>query len=162
MASNIDITPSKGKGRPKKKGFKGTPKKIILDVQENEQIAVSNHTERNAPCGLFNNSNVCFFNSDIQALFTLEYFRNHVINFTSQIPDETVAVENIKTLFRNIAQSTSNDPIRTHECVQSLPMPGYVENSQFDAEECMTIIINLFYPRINDKNELLYMFSKYI
>ena len=31
-------------------------------------------------------------------------------------------------------------------------MTSYVENSQFDAEECMTYVINLFYPRIDNIN----------
>ena len=31
-------------------------------------------------------------------------------------------------------------------------MTGYIENSQFDAEECMTHVINLFYPRIDNTN----------
>ena len=42
--------------------------------------------------------------------------------------------------------------IRTYECVLSLGMTGYVGNSQFDAEECMTHVINLFYPQIDNKN----------
>ena len=71
------MTPSKGKGRPKKKGFKGTPKKINLDVHENEQIPVSTRTEQNSPrhvanidqpIGLVNIRNDCFFNSVVQAL----------------------------------------------------------------------------------------------
>ena len=41
---------------------------------------------------------------------------------------------------------------RSHECIQSFGMTGYVENSQFDAEECMTHVINLFCPQIDNIN----------
>ena len=31
-------------------------------------------------------------------------------------------------------------------------MTGYIENSQFDSEECTMHVINLFYPRIDNTN----------
>ena len=48
------------------------------------------------------------------------------------------------TLFRDIQQSTERSRWsirRTHECVQFLDMTGYVENSQFNAKECMTPVL---------------------
>ena len=81
-------------------------------------------------------------------------FRDHVKHFTAGRPGDADAVSNIKTLFRDIEQSSerSRSPIRTHECMRSLGMTGYVGNSQFDAEECVTHVINLFYPGINNIN----------
>ena len=32
----------------------------------------------------------------------------------------------------------------------SLGLPNHIEHNQFDAEECMTNMVNLFYPRISD------------
>ena len=49
-------------------------------------------------------------------------------------------MSNIKRLFRDIEQSRERScrPIKPHQCIQSLGMTGYVESSQFGAEECMT------------------------
>ena len=64
----IDKTSSKGKGRPKgtpkkNKGFKGTPKKLKMDVQNVPLIVTDNQRNGDIQLGLENNSNVCFFNS---------------------------------------------------------------------------------------------------
>ena len=61
----IDKTSSKGKGRPKgtpkkNKGFKGTPKKLKMDVQIVPLIRTDNQRNINIPLGSENNSNVCF------------------------------------------------------------------------------------------------------
>ena len=50
-------------------------------------------------------------------------------------------------------EAKSNSPLETHSCVIKLQLPGYIENHQFDAEECMTHIVNLFNPRVNDIND---------
>ena len=47
-------------------------------------------------------------------------------------------------------EANSDYPLQTHAYLMSLNLPGYIENMQFDAEECMTYITNLFYPRIDD------------
>ena len=62
--------PSRGKGRPKgtpKKntGFKGTPKKLKMDVQNVPLIVTDNQRNGDIQLGLENNSNMCFFNSDV-------------------------------------------------------------------------------------------------
>ena len=141
-------TPTRGKGRPKgtpkkTKGFRGTPKKT------KNSPAICDNID-NGPIGLVNVRNDCFFNSVIQALFSLQSFRTHVSNFDTQIPSEIDPVHSIKLLFREIEAKTSN-PLHTHAHLMSLGLPGYEENRQFDAQECMTYIVNLFYPRINDK-----------
>ena len=129
MTENIENTPSRGKGRPegsykKKKGFRGTPKNIITN-----SYTIRNDIENiNGPIGLVNVAHDCFFNSVVQALFSLETFRNHVRNFDSQIPDEVDAVYSIKQLFRDI-ESKLNNPLHTHEHLTLLGLPGYEENT---------------------------------
>ena len=91
---------------------------------------------------------IVFFNSVIQALFSLQSFKHHVNNFNPQIPDEIEPVQSIKKLFRDIEARKSN-PLHTHAYLKSIRLPGYVENIQFDAQECLTYIVNLFYPQIN-------------
>ena len=147
MTDNIENTPTRGKGRPKgtpkkNKGFRGTPKNII----RNCPITLDN--DDNEPIGLVNVRNDCFFNSVIQALFSLQSFRYHVNNFNPQIPDEVEPVRSVKKLFRDI-EARKNNPLHTHAYLKSIKLPDYEENIQFDAQECMTYIVNLFYPQIN-------------
>ena len=64
------IEAHRGKGRPKgtpkkTKGFRGTPKNI-----RNSPTSFDNE-----PIGLVNVRNDCFFNSVIQALFSLQSFK---------------------------------------------------------------------------------------
>ena len=143
------------KGRKmKKKNFNFTPKKLHLDnVNDSNQTAVISATmpdnDKKKPISLVNVANDCFFNSVVQALFSLQSFRNHVKNFDSHINDEINAVHSIKQLFSDM-EAKSTNIIQTHEYLMSLDLPHYIEHDQFDAEECMTFIINLFYPRINE------------
>ena len=149
---NIECTPTRGKGRPKKsKGFRGTPKKL----SENISTVSKTNDDNNIPVGLVNIRNDCFFNSVIQALFTLESFRDHVRQFETHVSDEFSAVNSIKHLFSQI-ESRPNNPIETHDFLVSINLPGYTDHHQFDAEECMTYIVNLFYPRIEDKSNPLH------
>ena len=132
---NIENTPTRGKGRPKgtpkkSRGFRVTPKKI----SNNPNVC---NNVKNGPIGLVNVAYDCFFNSVVQALFSLQSFRNHVKNFSSQIHDEVNAVCHIKQLFRDM-EAKSMNPLPTHEHLMSLGLPGYLENEQFDAQECMT------------------------
>ena len=39
-------------------------------------------------------------------------------------------------------------------------MTGYVENSQSAAKECVTHVINLFYPRIDNINHAVQKYQK--
>ena len=84
---NIIRTPSRGKGRPKgtpkkSKGFRGkTPNKVNTSLTHSNDIS-------NRPIGLVNIANDCFFNSVVQALFSLESFRNYVASFEPQILHE--------------------------------------------------------------------------
>ena len=106
------------------------------------------------PIGLINVSTDCFFNSVIQALFSLRSFRNHVQNFNGHVHydnnTEINAVNCIQQLFRDMENETMN-PLSSHEYLMELGLPDYVEHRQCDAQECMSYIIDLFYPRIDDK-----------
>ena len=86
-------------------------------------------------------------------MFTLQSFRNHVKNFNTSVPDEVNAVQTVKQLFLDIEAKLIN-PFQTHEYLKSMNLPGYIEHTQFDAQECMTHLINLFYPRIDDKSSV--------
>ena len=155
VEESIQLTPTRGKGRPKgtskKKSFKGTPKKSNNDIQ-----ATSNEclVRKDAPVGLINKSNVCFFNSLIQVMHSLTDFREFVNNYVININDseENTALVNMIALFNEIEKSMKTDRhcIGTHDCVLSLNLRAYTENLQYDAEECLTQIINLFYPQIDD------------
>ena len=146
---NVDKTP-KGKGRPKgtpkkNKGFKGTPNKLRkVDEQNIESVDSINTRNISAPLGLKNypNQNVCFFNSVIQVLFSVESFREHIRQLNTIDP----IVLTIKNLFRQIECSNhSNTSIETYLYVQSLELPDYQPGLQFDAHECLIHILNLIY-----------------
>ena len=100
-ADNIENTPTRSKGRPKgtpkkTKGFRGTPKKMSMnsldyvDTNLYSSVVISNvshgNDNPNAPIGLVNISNDCYFNSVVRALFTLQSFRNHAKHFSYSIP----------------------------------------------------------------------------
>ena len=108
MKSNIDdsieLTPIRNKGRPKGsakkyKGFKGTPKKSNCVIQATSSKCV---VERNTPLGLINKSNVCFFNSVIQVMYSLSDFRDLVLNCVIGDNENSNAVLNMKILFQDI------------------------------------------------------------
>ena len=150
----IELTSTRNKGRPKgsskrNKGFKGTPKKSNCVIQATSSKCV---VERNTPLGLINKSNVCFFNSVIQVMYSLSDFRDLVLNCVIGDNEKSNAVLNMKILFQDIENATKTDrhSVRTHECVMSLNLIEYTENNQYDAEECLTQIINLVYPQVNN------------
>ena len=47
-----------------------------------------------------------FFNSVFFNLFSLLFFRYHVENFTTDRPSDADAVSNVKTVFRDIEESS--------------------------------------------------------
>ena len=71
--------------------------------------------------GLINVRNDCFFNSTVQALFSLSSFRDHVENFDSSVfknfdssvSNKVNAVASIQQLFRNMAAKI-RDLLDTH------------------------------------------------
>ena len=177
-----DVT-SKRKGRPKKSGFKGTPRKKETTInsvirvaeskfQENEitpessiQISDNSTADVSNPIGLINHANDCFFNSAIQVLFSLKIFRDHVRNFDvqntytinvdEQNSHKMYAARSIKRLFRAIEEMKlkSNETrtlLMTHDYIRTLGLQGYEENRQFDAQECLSYIVDLFYPWVID------------
>ena len=160
---DVESNPGPAHGTPKgrklkKKQFNFTPKKLDMhNVDMNTKTSVNsvtiqgneNDNDQNRPIGLVNIANDCFFNSVVQTLFALPSFRNHVRNFETHIPEEESAVHSIKELFRYI-EAKSTNLLQTHNHLMSLGLPNHIEHQQSDAEECMTFIINLFYPRVNE------------
>ena len=150
------------RGRPRKSGFKGkcTKKESSLVSEKPIEIKQNSSSRVDDPVGLINHSNDCFFNSVIQALFSLQSFRDHVRNFDERNFDEANshtknAASSIKRLFRAIEQmkATSNGPLTTHNYIMAINLQGYSENEQFDAQECLSYIIDLFYPWANNGND---------
>ena len=164
------------KGRPKKAGFKGKftkkessmvpGKPVNASLEINDDIQNFREIKQNSspivcnPVGLINYSNDCFFNSVIQALFSLQLFREHVSNFDEHSSHTTdtrtiAAASSIRNLFRAIEdmKAASDGPLMTHNYILALNLQGYVENQQFDAQECLSYIIDLFYPWDNDEND---------
>ena len=72
-------------GRPKKsKKFNGTPiksnEKVFYYAIENHLHHVTHKEGNSNPTGLMSRGkNVCFFNSVVQALYSLTEFRNHTL-----------------------------------------------------------------------------------
>ena len=153
-------TPKRNQGPPcgrkaKKRNFNFNSKKLDMGDDDNNRTMIvhcsNDSINGNRPVGLVNVANDCFFNSVFQALFSLPSFRHHVEDFNTLIPSERNAVQSIKQLFRAM-RSNLGHVIQSHNFLMSLNLPGYIEHVQFDAEECMTYMINLFYPRISDVN----------
>ncbi|XP_066930953.1 uncharacterized protein [Clytia hemisphaerica] len=123
------------RGRPKKKTFfRGTPNKI-----HNNAV---NFIRVNKPLGLKNlGQNVCFFNSVIQSLYTIDTFRE----FVKTLDTNDSSILAIKDLFSTIESSES--PIETYEFIKSIELPGYdyTQREQFDAQECVNSILNHVY-----------------
>ena len=130
------------RGRPKnKKCFRGTPNKahndIIIPFRENKPLGLKNRGQ-----------NVCFFNSVIQSLCTINSFRE----FVKALDTNKASTLAIKNLFSRIESSES--PIETYEFIKSIILPGYdyTQREQFDAQECINHILNHVYQV--DVNEI--------
>ena len=139
-------------GRPRKSGFKGKCTKKESSLVSEKPIGINQNSSSRAddPIGLINHSNDCFFNSVIQALFSLQSFRDHVMNFDERNFDKANshtknAASSIKRLFRAIEQmkATSDGPLTTHNYIMAMNLQGYSENEQFDAQECLSYIVEL-------------------
>ena len=80
--------------------------------------------------------NVCFFNSVIQLLYSIPKLRAEIFN-RNDLPL-------IKNLFREIR--SAKNPVETFPYVIGLGMNNYQPYSQFDAQECLSFILNCIYP----------------
>ena len=79
------------------------------------------------PVGLQNGvKNVCFFNSDLQLLFSI------------------------------LGQNSAN-PVATYPYILQLGLPGYKRGTQFDAQEYLSHIINLFLSVVHDRENYQYL-----
>ena len=99
------------------------------------------------------------FNSAIQVLFPLKMFRDHVSNFdvensyTINVDEQNshrmYAARSIKRLFRAIEEMKlkSNETrtlLMTHDYIRTIGLQGYEENRQFDAQKCLSYIIDKY------------------
>ena len=88
-------------------------------------------------------------------------FRDHVRNFdvensyTNNVDEQNshrmYAARSIKRLFRameeiKLKSNETRTPLMTHDFVRTLGLQGYEVNRQFDAQECLSYIVDLFYP----------------
>ena len=78
--------------------------------------------------------NVCFFNSVIQTLYSIDIFRQFM---RSQNTSDQIVLT-IKRLFQLI-----ESPIETYQVIKSIELPHYNHSlrQQFDAQECFVHII---------------------
>ena len=131
------------KGTPKKnKGFKGTPKKVVQDDQNLEEVLTSIKKGRSSPLGLKNlGQNVCFFNSVPQVLYSNDNFRKFINQFEADCPAK-VAMKQLFTLMES-----SVTPIETYQYVHLMPLLNYnhARKEQYDAHECLLYILGMFY-----------------
>ena len=158
------VKPSLKKGRPKKTGFKGTPKKpevSVLTNRQNKRKKDSLHQVNlkesmkvlepncekgsSVPKGLQNQGeNVCFFNSVVQMLYSLPEFRHEILSHGSS--DETIIA--FKNLMAEI--SNSNKAVKTSHYLQQIRLHDYVSGMQYDAHECLIQILEKIYPNFDD------------
>ena len=125
-------------GRPKKnKGFKGTPNKKRKCDEQNVDLVIERMRDRSKPLGLVNaEENVCFFNSVIQLLFSVESFREHIYHLEAN----DMAALSIKNLFREMEFSSNH--VKTSLYIDNLQLGDYVFGQQYDAQECLLQVLN--------------------
>ena len=85
--------------------------------------------------------NVCFFNSIIQALYSLPLFHTYLEQTTI---DDNI-VKELKRLFKVMLTS---DIVKTSLFIKALESKfiGYRYRDQYDAEECLREILNVCFP----------------
>ena len=106
---------------------------------------------RNSPLPLKNvGQNISFFNSVLQGLFSLDGFREYVFKLETDSGPQLV----IKTLFTSM--KFSDTPIETYKFMPSIQLLHYNHQrcEQFDAEECLTHLINTIYTSTLDNNSI--------
>ena len=137
------------KGKPKKSGFKCFYE-INDDIQNFREITQNSSQLVCNPVGLINYSNDCFFTIVIQVLFSLQLFCEHVSNFDEHSSHTTdsctiAAASSKRNLFIAMKEikAASDGPLMTHNYILVLNLQSYVENQQFDAQECLSYIVEL-------------------
>uniref|UniRef100_A0A7M5XKR3 ubiquitinyl hydrolase 1 n=1 Tax=Clytia hemisphaerica TaxID=252671 RepID=A0A7M5XKR3_9CNID len=101
---------------------------------------------RTAPLGLKNlGQNVCFFNSLVQALYSIKRLRERVRHFEINVstPVRTMAINELFT-----SMTSSAVPIETYQLLPFFRIGGYDHSrfEQFDAQECLLHILKIIYP----------------
>ena len=98
---------------------------------------------RNFPVRLRNEGvNVCFFNSIIQALYSLPLFHTYL--------EQTSIDDNILNKLKDLFQTmrNTNEIVQTSTYIRALEndFTGYTFGIQYDAEECLRKILEICYP----------------
>ena len=148
-----DINPNPGptpspKGRPTKRGFKGTPVKQPMtyasaltgtgNIHNNNALVRS---YRQHPVGLLNiGENICFLNSVVQLLYHIPEIRTFIENL-SRPTGPSLAVQE---LFNAIYNSSA--PVHSFEYVPALHIPNYNFKCQYDGQEFLNYLLELIYP----------------
>jgi len=109
---------------------------------------------RTAPLGLKNlGQNVCFFNSLVQALYSIKSLRERVCQFEINVstPVKTMAINELFT-----SMTSSAVPIETYQLLPFFGIGGYDHSrfEQFDAQECLLHILEIIYPSNADNTVL--------
>ena len=90
--------------------------------------------------------NVCFFNSVIQTLYSLESFREYGHKHDERHSNS--AMLTIKALFANMTSYGTS--IETYSLIRSFELPGYDPSrfQQYDAQECLIHLLNQIYALV--------------
>ena len=98
----------------------------------------------NRPLGLVNGGkNVCFFNSVIQALYSITEFRDYVLQLPALL--DNISLLAIIDLFKEIRNS-NNNPVVTSNYLKKVYLIDYIFGNQYDAHECLLQFLEIVYP----------------
>ena len=146
--NSTQVNKDSQKGRPKKKGFKGTlvnPQSTYADVAKTGSIGSGNTslmiTNSKYPIGLLNNSeNICFLNSIVQTLYHIPEVRNYVESAVCS----SVPLLTIQNLFHAIYSAVT--PVHSFDYALGLDIPNYRYGEQHDCHEALIYILEQIYP----------------
>ena len=111
---------------------------------------MESQSHRCFPIGLENlGQNICFFNSVLQALFSVDSFREYVLKIEPKSQQQLF----MKQLFSMMEQAKT--PIETYPLIPSMNLLHYdhKRKEQFDAQECLLHIVNAVFPT-NDADDV--------
>ena len=172
VTNNIETPKRVGRPKKGSKGFNLKPKKLDFTsgVDNNRPTSSTSTTTSVDIAGIINNTylnnidyslvtgdtinrnfpvrlrnegvNVCFFNSIIQALYSLPLFHTYL--------EQTSIDDNILNKLKDLFQTmrNTNEIVQTSTYIRALEndFTGYTFGIQYDAEECLRKILEICYP----------------